>query len=148
MLRCHVDCPLPPPLFCASSPLWPISPCIPSLSPLSSIQCLNLLKRRCGLTVVISHHAVTVLCVTSAQYTSDRSVQGRYESQHLGGEDGAQPCRDLPILSCFILVPQSEFVCRCICVSKGGFTGLRPPASQAQHFALCITGRSVSWLLV
>ena len=147
MLRCHADCPLPPPLFRASSPLLPISPSIPSLSPLSCIPCLNLLKRRCGLTVVISHHSATVLCVTSAQYTSNRSVQGRYESQHLGVEDGAQPSRDLPILSCFILVPHPEFVCRCICVSKGGFTGLRPQASQAQHFALCIAGGSVSWFL-
>lgn len=70
-----------PPLL--SGPFLPGSPA-PLLHP-----CLNLLKRRCGLTVVVSHHAATVLCVTSAQYTSDRSVQGHYESQHLGGADEA-----------------------------------------------------------
>lgn len=83
MLRCHADCPLPPP----SPPCFLSSPA--HLSPLHHA-CLNLLKRRCGLTVVISHHATTALCVTSAQYTSDRSVYGgHYESQHLGGRQTA-----------------------------------------------------------
>lgn len=114
----------------SSVPLLLSGPFLPaSLAPLFH-PCLNLLKRRCGLTVVVSHHAATVLCVTSAQYTSDRSVQGHYESQHLGGAGEAWPSRDLPMLSCFILV-HSEFVCTCICASKGGFTGLQPPASQA-----------------
>ncbi len=37
-LRCHADCPLPPPLFRASSPLWSISPRIPSPSPPSMLK--------------------------------------------------------------------------------------------------------------
>lgn len=138
-----------PPFFSVppSSPLWFISPYIPDpflFYPLLH-PCLNLLKHRCELTVVISHNATTVLCVTSAQYTLDRSVRGHYESQHLGGADEAQPFRVLPMLSCFILVLHSEFVCTCIHVSKGGFTGLWPPDSLTQHFALCIAGGSVWW---
>lgn len=140
---------LSPPLFCASSPLRSISACIPGPSLFSPLlhPCLNLLKRRCELTVVISHNAMAVLCVTSAQYTSDRSTQGLYESQHLGGADEARPFRVLPMLSCFILVLHSEFVCTWICVSEGGFTGLWPPDSCTQHFASCISAGSVSWPL-
>lgn len=138
-------------LFCPpSSPLWSIFPCIPGPFLFSSLlhPCLNLLKRKRELTVVISHHATTVLCATSTQYTSDRSVQGHYESQHLGGPDEARPFRVLPMLSCFILILHSEFVYTCICVSKGGFARLGPPDSRGQHFAWCVAGGSVSWPLV
>lgn len=118
MLRCHADCPLPPPLFRASSPLRPISPRIPG--PLHP--CLNLLKRRRVLTVVISHHAATALCGTSAQYTSGRGARGHYDSRHLGGADEDRPSRDLPILSCFILV-RSVCARTHLCVQERGSRG-------------------------
>lgn len=101
MNHAALPCGLP---FASPSPPCLVSslvhlPASPLLHP-----CLNLLKRRCGLTVVISHHAVAVLCVISAQYASDRSREGRYESRRLRGADKDRSSCDLPILSCFILV--------------------------------------------
>lgn len=39
------------------------------------------------------------------------------------GGDGARPCGDLPILSCFISVPRSGFVCVCEDTLTGGESG-------------------------
>lgn len=77
-LPCRLPFASPPSLLCLLSSLVHLSlhPQHPLPPPLSSQPCLNLLKRRCGLTVVISYHATTVLCVTSAQYTLDRSSTG------------------------------------------------------------------------
>lgn len=86
---------------------------------------LNLLKRRCGLTVVISHHATAVLCVTSAQYAFDRSAHGHYESQHLGGPHGASYLGTCQY--CHVLYSSPHPVpCVCVCARVGpreGFWG-------------------------
>lgn len=124
---------LPPSLLCLLSSLVHLSlhPHHPLPPPLSSQPCLNLLKRRCGLTVVISYHATTVLCVTSAQYTLDRSSTGSLwiptPWRRPGHPGTCQYCHVL-----YSSLPQPHTLGVCVltkpCLSRGGFTGLQPPA--------------------
>lgn len=139
MLNGYADCPFAPPHTHTLWSSFPLHPCPLSLSPLLDPR-LNVLKRRCELTVVISHHALTVLCVTCVQYTLDRSMRGHYESPHLGGPADAQPFRDLQRLSCMILVVHSGFVCTHICASSG----LWPQYRQSKLLDLCASAGSVS----
>lgn len=136
MTHAELPCKLPfasPSLLCLLSSvvhlsLHPRRPLPPPFQP-----CLNLLKRRCGLTVVISYHATTVLCVTSAQYTLERS-----STRWLWIPTPWRGIRDLAIpgpantVMFYTHPPPQLGVCvrSNPCVSKGGFMGLRPPASH------------------
>lgn len=140
MLCCHADCRLPfasPHISVrASSPLRSISPFIPSPpSTLKSFEAqmwadsgyFSSRPRQFYVSLALNTHRIEAYRVIMNPNTSE-------------GQTRPRPSRDLPILSCFILICSSSCACASVCRREGS-------QGQACHFGLWIFGGLVSRLL-
>lgn len=114
-----------------------------SLQPFLLHPCLNLLKCRSGLTVTISHHGVTVLCVTSAQYSSHKSVQGHRVSQHLGGSRRASAVQGPANTVMFYNRSSTPSCFACACSSDQGSFQL-PTAMHSFRVSVMVLGINIT----